>query len=42
MQIKLGDEYAGFVIDCYALAENGRRLIDHSFLSRPKARALRP
>jgi hypothetical protein len=36
MQVELNDEYAGFVVDCYALDENGRRLIDHSFLSRPK------
>lgn len=36
MPIELGDEYAGFVMDCYALEEEGRRLYDHAFLSRPK------
>ncbi len=36
MEVSLGDEYAGFVVDCYALGTDGRRLIDHSFLSRPK------
>lgn len=36
MDVKLGNEYAGFVTDCYALDANGRRLIDHAFLSRPK------
>lgn len=34
--IQLGDEYAGYVVDCYALDHAGRRLYDHSFLSRPK------
>jgi hypothetical protein len=36
MEVKLGDEYAGFVIDCYSIDGNGRRAIDHAFLSRPK------
>lgn len=36
MPVKLGDEYAGFIMDCYALAPVGRRLYDHVFLSRPK------
>jgi len=36
MSVELGDEYAGFVMDCYALEEEGRRLYDHAFLSRPK------
>lgn len=31
-----GDEYTGFIVDCYALQENGRRLYDSAFLSRPK------
>lgn len=31
-----GDEYSGFIADCYALDENGRRLYDSVFLSRPK------
>lgn len=36
MEIALGDEYAGFIMDCYAQGELGRRLYDHAFLSRPK------
>jgi hypothetical protein len=32
----LVDEYADFIIDCYALDENGRRLYDSAFFSRPK------
>jgi phage terminase large subunit-like protein len=32
----LPDEYAKFVIDCYALDAFGRRLYDSAFLSRPK------
>lgn len=36
MPIELGDEYAGFVMDCYAVDQSGRRLYDHAFLSRPK------
>jgi hypothetical protein len=31
-----GDEYSGFVADCYAVDETGRRLYDSVFLSRPK------
>lgn len=31
-----GDEYTGFIVDCYALDENGRRLYDSGFLSRSK------
>lgn len=31
-----GDEYAGFVVDCYGLDEAGRLLYDSAFLSRPK------
>lgn len=34
--VELGDEYSGFVVDCYALDEDGRRLYDSVFLSRPK------
>jgi phage terminase large subunit-like protein len=33
---RYGDEYTGFIVDCYALDENGRRLYDSAFLSRPK------
>jgi phage terminase large subunit-like protein len=29
-------EYADFIIDCYALDEDGRRLYDSAFFSRPK------
>jgi hypothetical protein len=32
----LVDEYADFVIDCYALDEDGKRLYDSGFFSRPK------
>lgn len=31
-----GDEYSSFIVDCYALGEDGRRLYDSAFLSRPK------
>lgn len=31
-----GDEFTGFILDCYALDANGRRLIDSAFFSRPK------
>lgn len=31
-----GDEYTGFIVDCYALDKDGRRLYDSAFLSRPK------
>jgi len=31
-----GDEYTGFIVDCYALDANGRMLYDSAFLSRPK------
>jgi hypothetical protein len=34
--VKLTDEMATFIVDCYALDENGRRLYDSVFLSRPK------
>ena len=37
--VVLDDEFAGFVVDAYALAENGRRLYDGAFLSRSKGRA---
>lgn len=32
----LVDEYAQFIVDCYALDANGRRLYDSAFFSRPK------
>ncbi len=31
-----GDEYSGFIADCYALSDAGRLLYDSAFLSRPK------
>jgi hypothetical protein len=31
-----GDEYTGFIVDCYALSSTGRLLYDSAFLSRPK------
>ncbi len=35
--VRFGDEYTGFVVDSYALAQvTGRRLYDSAFLSRPK------
>lgn len=36
MPVSHGDEYTGFIVDSYALAETGRRLYDSAFLSRPK------
>jgi hypothetical protein len=36
MPVTLGDEFAGYVMDAYALDHRGRRLYDHGFLSRPK------
>jgi phage terminase large subunit-like protein len=38
-QVELDDEFAGFILDCYALNENGRRFYDSAFLSRSKGRA---
>lgn len=34
--VRHGDEYTGFLVDCYALGEDGRRLYDAGFISRPK------
>lgn len=39
MPIQIPDEYAGFILDCYGLDENGNRLHDSGFLSRPKGTA---
>lgn len=37
MPVRHGDEYTGFVVDCYAVDDDkGRRLYDSTFLSRPK------
>lgn len=37
--IQLDDEFAGFILDVYAVDENGKRLYDSVFLSRAKGRA---
>jgi hypothetical protein len=34
--VRHGDEVSSFIADCYALDENGRRLYDSTFFSRPK------
>ena len=34
--IKYGDEYTGFIVDCYGLEEDGSRLYNSAFFSRPK------
>ncbi len=34
--VEHGDEFTGFIVDCYALDQDGRRLYDSGFLSRPK------
>lgn len=34
--VKRGDEFGGFIVDCYLLDENGDRLVDSAFFSRPK------
>lgn len=31
-----GDEFTGFILDCYILDKNGRRMHDSAFFSRPK------
>lgn len=37
MPVRYGDEYTGFIVDCYALEPDcSRRLYDSAFLSRPK------
>lgn len=38
-ELPLDDEFAGFIVDCYALGPKGRRLYDSAFLSRAKGRA---
>ena len=38
-RVELDDEFAGFILDCYVLDENGRRSYDSAFLSRAKGRA---
>lgn len=39
MPVELDDEFAGFVVDVYALDEDGRRNYDSAFISRAKGRA---
>ncbi|WP_237223553.1 terminase large subunit [Rothia nasimurium] len=34
--VRRGDEFGGFIVDCYALDEHGDRLVDSAFFSRPK------
>jgi hypothetical protein len=38
-RIELDDEQVKFVLGCYALNEDGRRLIRRAVFSRPKGRA---
>lgn len=38
-RVELDDEFAGFILDAYALDANGKRLYDSAFLSRAKGRA---
>ena len=38
-RVRLGDEFAGFILDCYAQDPRGRRLYDAAFLSRAKGSA---
>jgi hypothetical protein len=37
--VRLDDEFAGFVVDCYAHNPAGRRLYDDAYISRAKGRA---
>jgi Phage terminase-like protein, large subunit len=37
--VKLDDEFAGFILDVYALGDDGRRNYDSAFMSRAKGRA---
>jgi phage terminase large subunit-like protein len=39
LPVELDEEFAGFIIDSYAVDENGRRLYDSAFISRAKGRA---
>lgn len=34
--VRRGDEFGGFIVDCYLLDERGDRLVDSAFFSRPK------
>src|SRR5689334_4242043 len=37
--LPLDDEFGGFIVDCYALTDAGRRNYDAGFISRAKGRA---
>jgi phage terminase large subunit-like protein len=37
--VELDIEFAGFIVDCYAVDGDGRRMYDSAFISRPKGRA---
>lgn len=39
LPVEMDDEFAGFIVDCYAIGEDGRRLYDSAFISRAKGRA---
>ena len=36
MPIQYGDEYTGFIVDCYAHDAAGKRFYNSAFFSRPK------
>lgn len=38
-RVELDDEFAGFIVDCYALRLDGRKLYDSAVISRAKGRA---
>jgi phage terminase large subunit-like protein len=38
-EVKLDDEFSGFIVDAYAIDTEGRRLYDSAFISRAKGRA---
>lgn len=42
MPVQHGDEFTGFIVDAYALDDNGRMRYDSAFFSRPKARPGHP
>jgi len=37
--VELDEEFAAFILDCYALEESGRRNYDSAFISRAKGRS---
>lgn len=38
-RIELDGEFAGFIVDCYVVGDDGRRMYDSAFISRAKGRA---